>query len=88
MSRQYFLKYDEKLFNLGDKCDDIFMILNGVIDIVLTDGFDRHQVLDICGRGSILGSNYVLCGNPWSYEAINHSNGCVHVLQIKRDLLM
>ena len=88
MAKQYFVSYDQKLFDLGDKCGEIFMVLNGIIDIVLTDGFDNNQVLDVCGRGSMMGFNFILSGERWIYRAINHSNDYVHVLSIKRELLL
>ena len=59
------------LFNVGEPCQDIFIILSGVIDIVITDGGSRNQTLDVLGKGSIIGPNFVLRKSKWFYKAVN-----------------
>lgn len=59
----------------------------GIVDIMLLDGNGNQAVLDICGRGSILGTSFMLKNEPWIYQAVNYSQCLVHVLQIKGDLV-
>jgi len=48
------------LFDVGDKCNEIYIVLSGVFDIEITDGFKLRTTLDLLGKGSIIGSNYIL----------------------------
>lgn len=50
---------DEILFEIGDVCQSIYVVMQGAIEIILSDG-NISQPLDILGRGSILGSNNVI----------------------------
>lgn len=61
--------------------------MHGVIDIVLCDGDMHSKVLDILGKGSIIGPNFVLKQEPWSYEAINNSTLTVKVIRISHHLI-
>lgn len=40
LSEERFVKYDEVLFQLGERCNGLYMIINGWIDIIITDGYD------------------------------------------------
>lgn len=44
-----------------------------MIDIVLSDGYDQHCILDQIGKGSIIGPNMVLKREKWPYQGINNS---------------
>ena len=44
-----------------------------MIDIVITDGGQNSQVLDILGKGSVLGSNFVFKSEQWAYRAVNQT---------------
>lgn len=65
---------------MGQPCTEIFIVLNGVMDIVLTDGYDHQVVMDVLGRGSVLGVNNIIKGEQWYYECVNsnlESNKCL-----------
>ena len=70
------------LFDLGDYCEDIYMILSGVIDIVISDGSSNRQVLDSLGRGSVLGMSFILKHEQWVYQALNNTSMTAHVIKI------
>lgn len=86
-AKQQFYDSKQVLFDVGDACENIFFVLHGVIDIVLSDGYQNHQVLDILGKGSIIGANFVLKKEKWVYSAINNTTMTVRVLKISHNLL-
>jgi CRP-like cAMP-binding protein len=55
-----FVVSQDTLFNVGEKCDEIYIILSGVFDIEITNGVNLSITLDLLGKGSIIGSNYIL----------------------------
>ena len=65
----HFYERDEKIFSLGEPCDNIIIVMSGVLDIIITDGRNYEQTLDVLGPGSILGQNFVLKGEKWPYHA-------------------
>lgn len=81
-SRQQFLEPSQMLFECGDRCDSIYVVLNGVIDTVLTDGADNIQVLDIVGKGSVLGIDNVLTYDLWAFRAVNNTRMTACLLAI------
>lgn len=86
-TKQDFVEPGQMLFDVEDRCNEIIIIMHGVIDIVVSDGFYNHQILDILGKDSIIGSNFVLKQEPWCYEAINNSTITVKVLRINHNLI-
>ena len=70
-SKQQFLDYGQKLFNIGDLCEDLFIVLSGTIDIQISDGYENTETLDVLGRGSVIGFNNILNKEMWYYAAIN-----------------
>jgi CRP-like cAMP-binding protein len=66
-AKQQFYDSKQVLFDVGDACENIYFVLHGVIDIVISDGYQNHQVLDILGKGSIIGANFVLKKEKWIY---------------------
>lgn len=83
-SRQRFYGPQQSLFDIGDHCNSIFIILSGVINIeICSDEFGQNRcVLDSLGRGSVIGINYVITGDQWTYKAVNQSNMSARVIQI------
>ena len=75
------------LFDVDEPCNEILIIMHGVIDVVISDGYQNSQVLDILGKGSIIGANFVLKQEIWSYEAINNSSLTVKVIRISHNLI-
>lgn len=76
------------LFNCGDQCKDIYILTSGVIDIVITDGTDKNkQVLDVLGKGSVLGMSNVLQCNRWAFRAVNNTRMTAIVTKINHDSL-
>ena len=61
----------ENIFLVGDLCKEICIITQGLIDIIITDGEAKEEMLDFMGRGSVCGSDYVLNKQKWPYSAVN-----------------
>ena len=77
----------EKLFDIHDICDTVFVILSGSINIVISDGTNIKGTMDILGPGSIIGINTFLKGEQWWYYGINNINIACKVLKIDWRLL-
>ena len=81
-TEQRFYEQGQKLFDVGQECKEIFILQSGVVDIVLSDGYDQHCTLDQIGKGSIIGPNMVLKQEKWPYQGINNSVTTCRVLCI------
>lgn len=88
MTKHKFYDNKEVLFEIGDECDSIFIIMQGIVDIVINDGFLLSERLDSLGKGSILGMNNVLTSEPWFCRAVNQTTQTVKVIKIKHSALM
>lgn len=66
-----FYSYNEKLFDVGDKCNCIYVITSGWIDIQISDGAKTSVTLDTLGPGSFIGQSFVLKQEPFPYMGIN-----------------
>ena len=73
---------NEKLFDIGECCDSIIIIIRGMIDIRITDGMYLYETLDLLGPGSIIGCNYMLKKERWPYLAINTLVSTCRVMKI------
>ena len=89
MLRQLFYRSEQKffdiggvLFDVGDKCESIYYILQGVLDIVISDGYANHRVLDVLGKGSFIGNNFILKQEMWFYKAVNNSTCTTRILKV------
>ena len=82
-SKQRFYEKNEMLFDVGDTADSIFIVIQGVIDIVLTDGQYNKETLDVLGKGSIMGINSIMTNENWFCRAVNNTSLSVVVIQIK-----
>ena len=60
---------------MGDKCDSIYYIFQGVLDIVISDGYLHHKVLDVLGKGSF----------AQVVSAIDHMSGKKVAVKINRN---
>ena len=66
MNRVYYLSrrktylYQKTLFEIGQRSECIYVVLMGTIEIVLTDGTTNQIVMDLLGKGSIIGVNFSL----------------------------
>lgn len=78
-----FLDIGQTIFDVGDKCNSIYYILQGVLDIVISDGYSNHKVLDVLGKGSFLGMNFILKSEIWYYKAVNNSTITSRILKVK-----
>ena len=66
----------------------MFIIQSGMVDIIMTDGYDNHQVLDVLGKDSIMGNNIVLKGDlQWPFAAINNTHFTTKVIMINYNLI-
>ena len=57
---------ESTIFDVGQKCKEIIVILSGVIEISLSDGL-QEQHLDLLGRGSIIGLSNILYNDRFAY---------------------
>lgn len=85
-SEKEFLNIEQKIFGVGDSCDDIFIVISGVIEITLSDG-KKKQHLDMMGRGSIIGMSNILFGEKWAYYATAMSERGTIIFRLKKDVL-
>lgn len=76
----------QTLFKVGDRCTEIIVVVSGAIDIVITDG-ETALTLDLLGRGSVVGSNYILSHDKWYYEAANKSTMAARTIILGSELL-
>ena len=56
--------------------------MSGVVDIVITDGGDKKQVLDVLGKGSVIGMNNVLVTEKWTFRAVNDTRITARAIKI------
>ena len=78
----YFYSRDEVIFEVGSRCDGILIILNGHVNIQMTDGNNYHKTLDQLGSGSIIGQNFVLKQEHYPYRALNKNKMNCSILKI------
>jgi len=62
--------------------------MSGVVQIDLVNGDEDSQMIDIMGRGSILGYNNVLKGEEWVYRAIAKSTSSTILLMISKEMIL
>lgn len=70
-TKSKFFEQGQQLFEVGQPCTEFFIIQKGNIDIILSDGYDQHAVLDTVGKGSIIGPNMILKQEKWPYYGVN-----------------
>ena len=51
---------NEVLFEIGETCKNIYILISGMLDIFIMDNHGVEEHLDILGRGSIIGTNFTL----------------------------
>lgn len=59
---------DEILFGLNERTDYIYVVMQGVISIELSDGHNHH-ILDLLGRGSIIQIHNIVLDELTYYQA-------------------
>ena len=77
-----FLNRDEVLFEAGEICKAIYVVIVGTIDVELTDGDGLYHRLDSLGPNSILGTNFVFKKEPWYYRVKNNSNFSCQIMKL------
>ena len=85
-SNEYFYEQGTTIFDLQEKCSGIYIITEGVVGIELTDGV-KSNVIDIMGRGSVIGIYGVLFREPWVYVAKSVSVRTTKILKISNYVL-
>ena len=58
----------QKIFEIGERGKFLYVVMMGALEIGLSDGF-HYQVIDLLGKGSIIGTNYFLNNLQWPYTA-------------------
>ena len=61
--------------------------MSGVLDIVIGDNYSHNMTIDLLGRGTVIGQNYILSEETWSYSAINRSVVPCKILKISKKML-
>lgn len=82
-----FYEQDQIIFEAFSKCGYLYIIMQGVVGIELLDKDEQPYLIDIMGRGSIMGLNNVIKGEEWLYRASAQSSRSTVIIQISRDLL-
>lgn len=57
-------------------------MLSGAIDIVLSSGGDDNYIIDVLGKGSVIGQNYFLMHEKRLYKGINNCSMTARILHI------
>lgn len=84
-SKKFFLYSTESVITAGNRCNTMYIIVSGVIDIVIQNTKFKgvmNYTLDILGRGSVIGQNYILSNEKWYYSAVNKSTMPALILAI------
>ena len=55
-----FYDQDQIVFDVNDYCNTVSIVLQGVVEIDLINADEDTHMIDIMGRGSILGYNNVI----------------------------
>lgn len=74
------------IFDVGELCDDIYIVLSGAVEIALTDNIN-YEMMDMMGKGSVIGINNVLVKEKWCYKAISRSSESTSVIKIPKAIV-
>ena len=85
-SNEFFYERDEIMFNFNEKCSGIYIVWEGVIGIELTDG-TKSRIIDVMGRGSVIGMYGALYKEPWVYVAKGVSVRTTKIMKIDNTVL-
>ena len=85
-SNEYFYEQGEIVFNFNENCSGIYIVIEGVVGIELTDGI-KSRVIDIMGRGSVIGMHGALYKEPWVYVAKGASVQTTKIMKINHVVL-
>ncbi len=77
------LKKDETLFRKGDVGDALFMIDEGLLNIVTEDAQGSKLLLNQCGPGETIGEMSLFDEEPRSASVVAKTDA--HILSLKRD---
>jgi signal-transduction protein with cAMP-binding, CBS, and nucleotidyltransferase domain len=58
----------EDVFKYGCKCRFFYIVMQGVVEINITNG-KQNVPLDLLGRGSVMGLNYMINEDELIYNA-------------------
>ena len=76
----------EVIFDIGEICDNLFLIYQGVVSIEVTDQ-TQSKILDIMGRGSVIGLHGFLKNEPWLYKCKAISAQTVYIFMLPNTVL-
>ena len=77
-----FYDLDQKIISPGQACDRLYVITSGVVEVSLSKGYQTTQLLDLMGRGSIIGAQSILCKDDWALDVTVRSVATAQVLEI------
>jgi signal-transduction protein with cAMP-binding, CBS, and nucleotidyltransferase domain len=63
---------DERIFQFGQPAKYMRIIMQGVVEIDITDG-KKKFLFDLLGRGSVIGVHFMITSEKWIYEAYARS---------------
>ena len=58
-----------------------------MLDIIVTDGHCHQKVMDVLGKGSVIGQDYMIANEMWHYEAVVSSPQSVKILTINYSMI-
>ena len=84
----HFEEYEmhDRVFSVGAPCECVYIVIQGVLQINLTNGYKERQ-LDIMGQGSVIGSNFVIRGDIWYYNCVSVSREKTILIQIPQSTI-
>ncbi len=84
---------DEAVFLSGDVCDELTIVLDGMLKIVRQGPSGRERILHLAGPGDILGAEFLEDGASYKADAVCTSEGVVtcpinreQFIQVAREL--
>ena len=81
MSEFEMYEIDEEIFSFGQDSNSLLIIMQGVVEIDLTNGIES-KMLDLLGRGSVIGVCNVLNREQWVFNAVAKSVMSTVILRI------
>ena len=82
-----FYEFDARLFDVKEVCRDIFIIIAGIVEISIPNGL-KETVIDVLGRGSVIGAHFMIKEEIWPLRATAKFTGTTKVLRLQFNQLM
>jgi hypothetical protein len=77
---------DEPIFKANERCKDLIIIMQGVVEIDMTDGL-QNVLMDLLGKGSVIGVNSFFTGVPWVFNAFAVSSQTTTLFRLDHEVI-